>query len=232
MEKIPRHVGIILDGNRRFAKKKSLNPFSGHEEGAKTVENLLEWASDLGIKEMTLYTLSSENFNRQEKEVNFLFRLFEKKFEEFYNDKRIDEKRIRIRFIGRLHLFPKKLQDMMNNLMEKTKDYDNYFLNFAMGYGGRTEIVDAMKKIAEKVRNNELMVENINEDTICQNLYLQDEPDLIIRTSEQRLSNFLTWQCVYSEILFLPDKLWPEFTKEDLIACLDEYSRRKRRFGK
>jgi tritrans,polycis-undecaprenyl-diphosphate synthase [geranylgeranyl-diphosphate specific] len=231
-DNIPKHVAIILDGNRRFAKKLAQKPWKGHEAGAQTVQNLIEWSGDLGIKELTLYSFSTENFNRPKEEVDFLMNILKKKFKELSEDPRIHKNKIKIRAIGRLEMFSEDVREILNEIMEKTKNYDNFIINFALAYGGRPEITDAVKKIAKKVKSGELEPDNIDENTIANNLYLQSEPDIIIRTSEQRLSGFLTWQSIYAEIIFLPDLLWPEFTKEKLQECIDEYSRRKRRFGK
>ncbi|MFP4111594.1 MAG: polyprenyl diphosphate synthase [Candidatus Woesearchaeota archaeon] len=227
----PKHVGIILDGNRRYAKKNAWKPWKGHEDGAKRVEELIEWCQDLDVKELSLFSFSHENFKRPKEEVDFLMRIFEKEFEKLENDKRVYENRVKINFIGRLDLFPENIRTSMNRIIEKTKEHDNYILNFLMGYGGRTEIIDAVKNIAGKVKEG-LDPDSIDEKLISESMYLDSEPDLVIRTSEQRLSGFLTWQTVYSEIIFLPDMLWPEFTKEKFVECLEEYSRRKRRFGK
>ncbi len=230
--KVPKHIGIILDGNRRFSKRLMVKPWKGHEYGAKKIEKLLEWCKELGIKELTLYAFSIENFNRPKKEFDYLMNLFRKEFSRLKDDKRIHENKIRINIIGRIHMFPKMVQESMNEVMEKTKDYKDYIINFAMAYGGRTEVIDAAKKIAEMVKNGKLNVEDINEEVFSKNLYFKDEPDLIIRTGgEKRTSNFLIYQGAYAEWLFL-EKMWPEFEKEDLKEAIVEYGKRKRRFGR
>jgi len=230
--KVPKHVGIILDGNRRFSKRLMLKPHKGHEWGAKKVEKLFDWCKELGIKEVTLYSFSVENFNRPKKEFDFLMNIFKKEFNRLKEDKRLDEDKVRINFIGRIWMFPKEIQETMNYLMEKTKEHDNYVVNFAMAYGGRAEVIDAVKKIASQVKKGEVDVDSINEESFSKNLYMEDEPDLIIRTGgEKRTSNFLIWQSHYSEWMFL-EKMWPEFEKEDLIKCVEEYGARKRRFGR
>ncbi len=229
---VPKHLAIILDGNRRFSKRLMLKPWKGHEWGAKKVERLFDWCKEYKIKELTLYALSIENFNRPKQEFNFLMDLFEKEFKKMIADPRLENDGVKVRFIGRINLFPQNIQDLMNELMDKTKDNNNFIVNFAMAYGGHAEIVDATKKIAEQVKEGKLDVENINNEVFEKNLYMKDSPDLIIRTSESRLSGFLLWQSSYSELLFLPEKLWPEFEKEDFIECIQEYSNRKRRFGK
>ncbi len=230
--KVPKHLGIILDGNRRFSKRLMLKTWKGHEWGAKKVEALLDWCKELGIKEVTLYAFSIENFDRPKKEFNFLMRLFKKESTRLLNDERVYKNKVRVNFIGRIHMFPKDLQDVMYKIMDATKTHKNYIVNFAMAYGGRAEIIDATKKIFEQIKQGKLNINEINEKVFEKNLYIQSEPDLIIRTSESRLSGFLLWQGTYAEVIFLPNVLWPEFTKKHLIDCLDEYYKRQRRFGK
>ena len=221
------HLAIILDGNRRFAKKLMFQPHKGHELGYQKIKKLFKWCKELNIKELTLYAFSIENFNRPKKEFNYLMDLFKKAFKELTKEKEI--KNIKINFIGRLKLFPKEIQEGMKNLIESTKNNKPYKVNFAMAYGGRAEIIDATKKITEDLKNNK--IQDITEETFKNYLYMQSEPDLIIRTSERRLSGFLLWQSSYSEILFLPNKLWPEFEKQDLIAAVEDFNKRNRRFG-
>lgn len=219
------HIGLILDGNRRFAKKLALQPWKGHEFGAETVEKLLDWCKELDIHELTLYALSIENLKRDKTEVNFLLGLMEKMFVKFRNDERIKKNKVRIRFIGKLELLPESLQKLCLELEEDTKNYDKYKLNLCVAYGGRQELVHAMKKLKESN-------EEINEENIKKNLWLESEPDLIIRTGGQmRTSNFLPWQSIYSEWFFL-DKLWPEFSKEDLVQVIEQFNQRQRNFGK
>jgi len=213
-QKNPKHLAIILDGNRRFAKKLMLEPWRGHELGAEKIEKLLEWCKELEIRELTLYCFSLENFNRPKKE-----------FAKLKNDKRVHDNKIKIKFVGRRDLFDLELQRIIKELEEITKDYNDYKINFALGYGGRQEIVEAIKKLVENGGE-------INEENLKKNLWLENEPDLIIRTGgEKRSSNFLPWQSIYSEWIFL-EKMWPEFTKEDLVMCIDEFNARNRRFGK
>jgi|SRR3989338_204440 len=224
--KIPKHVAIILDGNRRYAKKFGLPKLRGHEKGFNKIKDMLKWCTELGIKEATLYCFSTENFNRDQKEKNYLFNLFRKKIREFKNNPTINNKKIRINIIGRISMFPKDMQEAILDIMEKTKDYSNYKLNLALAYGSRNEIVDAFKKIMSKG------IKEIDENTIKENLYLPDDVDILIRPGgEKRLSNFLLWQNSYSEIFFI-DKLWPEFTKLDLMKIIQEYKKRERRFGR
>ncbi len=224
----PKHIGIILDGNRRYASKLMLPSYQGHEYGARKVEALLDWCMELSIKELTLYAFSMENFSRPKEELKFLWKLFEKEFKKMLNDSRIYKHKVKINFIGRINLFPKKVKEAMHKLMDATKKHKRYVVNFAMAYSGRAEIIDAIKKLLTS-RINE---KNINEKTILDNLYLTKEPDLIIRTSgEQRVSNFLLYQAAYAE-WFFTKKLWPEFDKKDLIIAINDYKQRERRFGR
>ncbi len=230
--KVPKHIGVILDGNRRFSKRLMMKPWKGHEWGAKKVEKLFDWAKELGIKELTLYCFSVENFNRPKEEFDFLMKIFNDEFGKLINDERLHKDKVRVNFIGRLYMFPKEVQEKANKLMEMTKGYDGYIVNFAIGYGGRAEVIDAVRKVAEKVLKGKMSVDEINEESFSKNLYMEDEPELIIRTGgAQRTSNFLIWQSHYSEWIFV-EKLWPEFEKEDFIECIKEFERRERRFGR
>lgn len=213
-----KHLAIIVDGNRRFAKNKGLPAWKGHEYGAEIVDKLFDWCKELDIKEVTLYILSTENLKRDAVELNFLFRLFKNWFKRFEKDK------VRIRFIGDLSLVPQDIQELTNEIEKDTKNYDNFKINFCFAYGGRLELVNAFNKLRNK--------EKITEEDITNALWLSSEPDLIIRTGNViRTSNFLPWQAIYSEWIFL-DKMWPEFTREDLIACIEEFENRKRNLGK
>ena len=228
---VPKHIGIIIDGNRRLAKKMMMKPWKGHEWGAKKVEKVLEWGNELGISELTIYTLSLENFNRPETEFNYLMNLFKKEFKRLSNDHQLQEKEIRINFIGRLWMLDEELQQILNEISNKTKNNSKFTVNFAIAYGGRQEVVDATIKIAEQVKSGELNISKINEETFSNNLWSSSEPDLIIRTGgEIRTSNFLNFQAAYSEWIFL-EKSWPEFEKEDFISTIDEYTSREIRKG-
>ena len=222
---VPKHVAVILDGNRRYAKKLGIAKFKGHEKGFNKIKELLEWCMELGIKEATLYCFSTENFNRNKEEVDYLFNLFRKRIGDFKKDKTIHDNKVKISVVGRISMFPEDMQKAMKEVMEATKDYDNYRLNLALAYGGRGEIVDAFKRIISKG------VKDVDEGVIKENLYLADDVDLLIRPGgEKRLSNFLLWQMAYGEIVWV-SKLWPELTKQDFIECIEEYKRRERRFG-
>ena len=232
MNKVPRHIGIVLDGNRRYAVKLNLPGYKGHEFGAKKVEELLDWCKELDIKELTLYAFSIENFSRPKEELKFLWHLFEREFRRMKSDSRIYDYRVKINFLGRLSLFPRGVREAMHKLMEATKKHKDHIVNFAMGYSGRLEIVDAIKKIFKDLKARKIKPKDISEDLLSEKLYIKSEPDLIIRTSgEQRVSNFLLYQAAYAEWFFIK-KLWPEFTKQDLILAIDDYSNRQRRFGR
>lgn len=227
-----KHLGVILDGNRRFAKKLMLKPWQGHEWGAKKVQKLLEWCRDLDVKELTVFALSLENFNRPKEEFNFLMKLFRETFDQYIEDPRVVELGIRINVIGRIELLPEDIQERIKTITEKTKNNTEYILNVALAYGGRQEIVDAARSMAKDLESNKLKEEDINEETFGKYLYLNDSPDMIIRTGgDKRTSNFLLWQANYSEWVFL-EKTWPEFEKEDLQNAIEEYKNRERRFGR
>lgn len=235
-ERMPEHVAIILDGNRRWASNRAVTPFLGHKLGADRVNQLLDWCLDLGVRCVTLYSFSTENFKRAPKEVEEIMRLTEDKMRELLGDKRIHEHKVRVKVIGRIELLPKTLQELILKIEEVTSEYDNQFLTFALAYGGRAEIVDATKKIALQVKNGALPLEDIDEDTFEKFLYTthipQPDPDLIIRTSgEERLSGFLLWQSAYSELCFL-DAFWPDFRRIDLLRAVRTYQYRKRRYGR
>ena len=228
---VPNHIGIIMDGNRRFAKRVMAKPWKGHEWGTKKLEQVLEWCQEYKIKELTVYTFSIQNFNRSKEEFDYIMKLFFEGFDKLKDDKRLFENKIKINIIGRLFMFPKDVQEKMYEIMEKTKNHDKYIINFAMAYGGQEEVIDAVKKVAEGVKKGKIDVKDINESSFKEYLYLKDEPELIIRTGgEKRTSNFLAYQGVYSEYIFI-EKMWPEFEKEDFLTCLKEYAERKRRFG-
>ena len=227
-----KHLGLILDGNRRFSKKLMKEPWKGHQFGAKKIEQLIEWTSELNIKELTLYCFSIENFNRPKIEFDYLMELFRKEIPRLIDDERIIKNKIKVNFIGRINLFPKDIYEKMQEVMEKTKHFDNFKLNFAMAYGGRAEIIDAVKKIVNETIDGKIKSEDINDDLFKKYLYIETEPDLIIRTSgEQRMSGFLLWQSSYSELFFCK-KLWPEFQKEDFLEIINDYNNRHRRFGR
>ena len=226
----PKHIGIILDGNRRWARQKGKMPWDGHRAGFDKLKDLFKWAKELGIKELSLYCFSTQNFKRDKKEVDFLMGIFEKAANDLLKDKDIHDNKVKVRFIGRLHLLPEKVQKAAKKVMEATKDYNNYIVNFCVAYGGREEIVDGVNKVIKDVKDGK--IDGVDESSFAKYLYIQSDPDLIIRTSgEKRTSNFLLWHSSYSEWFFL-DKHWPDFTKEDLKNVVDDFvEKRNRRFG-
>ena len=229
------HIAIILDGNRRWASENELNPWLGHKKGAETVEKLLDWCEKLGVKFVTLYTFSTENFRRSPEEITEIMKIAEEKFRKLLTDERVHRNKIHVKVIGRVNLLPENLQQLIADVEKATENYDNQFLNFAFAYGGRAEIVDATKTIAEKVKNGELRLSEVDEHTFEKHLYTahmpKQEPDLIIRTSgEERLSGFLLWQSAYSELAFL-DVFWPDFRLIDLLRAIRTFQTRKRRYG-
>ena len=231
----PEHIAIILDGNRRWASENELNPWLGHRKGAETVEQLLDWCEKIGVKFVTLYTFSTENFRRSPEEIAEIMKIAEEKFRKLLTDERIHRNKVHVKVIGRANLLPDSLQQLIVNVEKATEDYDNQFLNFAFAYGGRAEIVDAAKTIAEKVKEGELALADVDESTFEKHLYTahmpKQEPDLIVRTSgEERLSGFLLWQSAYSELAFL-DVYWPDFRLIDLLRAIRTFQTRKRRYG-
>jgi tritrans,polycis-undecaprenyl-diphosphate synthase [geranylgeranyl-diphosphate specific] len=231
----PEHIAIILDGNRRWALGRSLNPYIGHYYGADKTERLLRWCLDFGVKTITLFVFSTENFKRPQEEVDELMHLFREKLRALLKNDDIHKHRVRVKAIGRLNLLPEDIQQMIGEVEEATKGYDEHFLNFAMAYGGRAEIVDAARKIAQEVKDERLSPDDIDEEIFEENLYTaqlpKQDPDLVIRTSgEERLSGFLLYQSAYSELFFL-DVFWPEFRRIDILRAIRTFQRRKRRFG-
>ncbi|WP_455645086.1 polyprenyl diphosphate synthase [Methanosphaera sp.] len=233
--KMPKHVAIIMDGNRRYSKiQGNMNAIEGHRRGVDTLENVLEWCIDLGIDIVTVYAFSTENFNRDEKEVSDLMDLFVESFLSISTNKKIHKNKVRLKAVGKLDLFPEKVRDAIKNAEESTKDYEDRLVNIAMGYDGRVEIVDAFKKIATDVKEGKIAPEEITEELINNNLYTAglEDPNLVIRTSgEERLSGFLLWQSSYSELYFT-DSLWPELRKVDFLRAIRSYTERQRRFGR
>ena len=208
----------------------------GHWRGADAVENLLDWCEQLDIKIITLYALSAENLDRNDEELEHLYELIRLRLEKLYKDPRIHRNKMRVKGIGRIELLPESIKDVLQRLDDATKGYDSHFLNIALAYGGQFELVDAVKKIGEKIKDGTLDVCDIDKKEIESNLYTsylpQSSPDMILRTSgEKRLSGFLMWQSVYSELVFM-DIFWPEFRKIDLMRAIRTYQERKRRTGK
>ncbi len=227
--KIPTHLGIIIDGNRRWAKKHNLPTIEGHRQGFRNVNKISEFARKLGVKILTIYVFSTENWKRPKKEIKYLMKLLSLAFNKKYIDKLIKDE-IQIRILGEIEKLPKKLQQKIKKAEEKTKSGKKGILNLAISYGGRAEIIQALKKIIKK----KIPADKITEKVISENLWTAGlpDPDLIIRTGGRlRLSNFLTWQSTYSELYFT-DKYWPDFTEKDLLDAFADFSKRKRNFGR
>lgn len=231
---MPKHIAIIMDGNRRWAKEKKLQTGLGHKKGAEVLEEISRYCNKIGLKYLTVYAFSTENWKRSKEEVHGIMILLEKYLDHFLKTADLDN--IKLRIIGNWDSeeVPEKLRNKMRELQEKTDKNTGLTLNIAFNYGGRKEIVRACKNIAEQVKEGNLNIEDINEEIFSNNLYTQgqDDPDLVIRTSgELRTSNFLPWQITYSEFLFL-DKYWPDFTCEDVDKAIFSYENRHRRIGK
>ncbi len=232
---VPHHVGIIMDGNRRFAQVLGLADVGmGHVAGQERLETVLDWCLETNIRILTVYAFSTENFNRADPEQELLMELFEHNFRKMAVDPRIHRNKIRVRVIGHLELLPQTVQDAAQHVMDETQDYDAYTFNVAVAYGGRQEIVDAVKEIARDVRDKGLRAEDITVESIQKRLYTGDlpDPDFIIRTSgEERISNFLLWQLAYAELYFA-DVYWPQMDKGEFLRAISEYQRRQRRYGR
>lgn len=230
-DKMPRHVAIIMDGNRRWAKKKGMDVKLGHKEGAKTLEKIVRFANKIGLEYITVYAFSTENWKRTKEEVGALMILLQNYLEDF--SKKADTENIKIKVLGDISMLSKGLQKSILQSVERTKENTGIVFNIAFNYGGRAELIKACKEIAQEVKEGKLETEEITEQIISDHLYTKGEPDpdLLIRTSrEYRTSNFLPWQLVYSEFYFM-EKYWPDFTEEDLIDAIKEYQKRNRKFG-
>ncbi len=228
---IPKHIGIIMDGNRRWAKSKMLPVKLGHKQGAETLKKLTRYANKIGIDIITVFAFSTENWKRSEDEVNALMSLLETYLDDFA--KEADTENIVIRVLGNVSAFSKSLQESIERTVKRTENNTGTILNICLNYGGRDEIVCAVKNIANEVKKGKLELDDIDEEIVSNHMYTKNipDPDLIIRTSgEMRLSGFLIWQSVYSEILFV-EKLWPDFLPEDLDAAIEEYKKRNKRYG-
>ena len=233
-EVLPQHIGFIMDGNGRWAKERGLERSAGHKEGAKVFRKIGEYCADVGIKYLTFYAFSTENWNRPKKEVLALMNLFKEYLRE--GDTRTGEntiRQMRLRFIGEREGLPKDLLKLIEKAERETAHYEKMTVNIALNYGGRAEITHAVKSIARQVKDGKINIDDITESTICDNIYTagQPDPDIIVRPSgEYRLSNFLPWQSAYSEFWF-SDILWPDFTEEHVNQILEDYQKRNRRFG-
>lgn len=231
----PHHIGLIVDGNRRFAKVQGFaNPNDGHSAGSDKLEDFLRWCRALDIKIITLYAFSTENFSRSEEEVNYLMKLILKKLKDFQVDPVIVDEQVKIKVIGRREELEDEMIEEVNKIEALTSTHERFLLNIAICYGGRAEIVDAVKKLASEVKEGQLEIESIDEDLFSKYLYTGGipDPDLIIRTSgEERLSGFMSWQSAYSELYFT-EVFWPAFRMIDFWRAIRVYQQRERRFGR
>ena len=231
-EKIPQHVAIIMDGNGRWARKRKLNRINGHNKGTETVRTIVRTAREIGISFLTLYAFSTENWDRPKMEVDALMKLLKRFLTS--EKKEMLENNIQLKTIGETHRLPADVRQILEATMARTRENTGLVLNLALSYGGRSEILMAVKEIAAAVAKNELSVDDISANTIGQRLYTKDmpDPDMVIRTSgEMRISNFLLWQIAYSE-LFITDTLWPDFSGAEFLEIVKAYQGRNRRFGK
>lgn len=231
MNNLPTHIAIIMDGNRRWAKNNNLDVKFGHKKGAETLERIVRYCNKIGIKYLTVYAFSTENWKRSKEEVGALMLLLQTYLNDFA--KRADTENIKINMLGNRDELSKGLLKSIDKTIERTQNNTGLTFNVAFNYGGRNEIVNAVKEIASKVKNGDVSVEEIDEEMISNNLYTKGmpDPDLMIRTSgEIRTSNFLPWQLVYSEFYFT-DKLWPDFSEEDLDEAIEVFNGRHRKFG-
>ncbi|KXA91194.1 hypothetical protein AKJ57_02055 [candidate division MSBL1 archaeon SCGC-AAA259A05] len=226
----PLHLGIIPDGNRRYARENGITKAEAHALGAERMEDLLEWSLDLGIEYVTAYAFSTENFKRPDEEKEALMRIYSEKFREIAREERIHENEVRVRAIGRKSLFPPGVRNAIREAEEATGGYDRFHLTVGIGYGGRAEIVDAARNLCRRVMKGDLSVDEIDEEEVGSEMYLPSLPDvdLVVRTSgEKRISGFLLWQASGSKLHFV-DKYWPEFGKEDFLNVVSEWLRSSR----
>ena len=231
---IPRHVAVIMDGNRRFAKEIGLgNAVEGHDRGRDKLEEVLEWCLEVGVRILTVYAFSTENLARPNQEIQHLMRLFAENFRKVGDDKRVHEHKIRVSVFGNRDLLPPDVREAIDYAEARTKDYDAYRFNLAVAYGGREEILKAIRDVVSDARSGKVTPEQIDEKFFSRRLYTADlpDPDLVLRTSgEERISNFLLWQLAYSELYFV-EVYWPGFRKIDFLRALRSYQLRQRRFG-
>jgi len=229
---MPNHIGIILDGNRRWAKKHGMKPWEGHREGAKNFEKFIDWCLELNISQISAYVLSTENLNRPKREVNEILRLLKEYLDKLENEKMhlFDKYEVKIRFHGNFKKLPKSLVKIMNRIMRRTEKYDKKILNILIAYGGKYELTKAIKNIAERILKSGRI--RITKKDIEENLLISGDVDLVIRTGgNYRLSNFLLWQTAYAEI-YVTKTLWPDFKKRNLIKAIEWFNNVKRNFGK
>ncbi len=230
---IPKHVAVIMDGNRRYAREMELLSEDGHIRGKDKLEEVLDWCLLLDIKVLTVYAFSTENLRRNREEVDSLMKMFEENFRKVGDDERVHKHGIRIRAIGQIDTLPESVQKAIGYAEERTRQYTSYTYNIAVAYGGRQELVTAIRKIADDVSSGSARLEDINEALVSRYLYTDGlpDPDLVLRTSgEERISNFLLWQAAYSELYF-SDVYWPTFSFVDFLRAIRSYQLRQRRYG-
>ena len=231
---IPKHVSIIMDGNRRFAWNKSSKTAVGHAEGKEKLKEVMDWVLDLGVPYFTVYALSTENISeRDREELEILYDLYVSGLDEISVDPRIHERRVKVQVVGRLNMLPPRVRESIENAENLTSHYSDFTFTVCLAYGGREEIVDAVRSVATDYASGTLDINSINSSEITKRMYAAElpDPDLVIRTSgEERISNFLLWQIAYSELHFT-DVFWPSFSKSDLYEAIESYQYRRRRYG-
>ena len=234
LSELPKHVSIIMDGNRRFAWSKSSPVGLGHSEGKEKLKEVMDWVLDLGIPYFTVYALSTENITeREDDELDVLYDLYVSGLHEISEDSRIHDRRVRVQVVGRLGMLPKRVRDAISHAEEVTSQYSDFTFTVCLAYGGREEIIDAVKSVAVDHASGNLDIDSIDSSEITNRMYASElpDPDLVIRTSgEERISNFLLWQIAYSELHF-SDVFWPSFSKSDLYEAIESYQQRRRRYG-
>lgn len=233
-ERVPKHIAVIMDGNRRYALSLGKPLLEGHVHGKNRLKDLLEWCLELKIEVLTVYAFSTENFNRRSREVSKLMGMFVENFNKLAEEEeKLMKEGVKVRVLGDLGLLPEDVNVAIGHVVEMTKNNSSYFFNLAIAYGGREEITNAVRNIAQDIKTHKIEPEDITQSLISSYLYTHDlpDPDLILRTSgEIRLSNFLIWQMAYSEFYFT-DVYWPGFTKTEFLKAIRSYQMRKRRFG-
>ena len=232
-EPVPQHLAIIMDGNRRFALSAGIGVKIGHEKGRDTLEELLDWCLELDIRVLTVYALSTENLSRPKEELDGLMDLFDRALRQIAVDERVHRHQIRVRVIGNRALLPARVQEAIHIAESATEGYSRYRYNVALGYGGRDEIVEAIRALAREVRDGRMTPEEIDSEAVSRHLYTKDlpDPDLVFRTSgEERISNFLLWQSAYSELYF-SEVLWPGLTRLEFLRAIRAFQLRRRRYG-
>lgn len=233
-EEMPRHVSIIMDGNRRFAWNNSSKTAVGHSEGKEKLKEVMDWVLDLGVPYFTVYALSTENISeRDSEELEILYDLYVSGLDEISVDPRIHDRGVRVQVVGRLDMLPQRVKKSIENAESVTSQYTDFTFTVCLAYGGREEIVDAVKSVAADHASGDLDIDSINSSEITKRMYAAElpDPDLVIRTSgEERISNFLLWQIAYSELHFT-DVFWPSFSKSDLYEAIESYQYRRRRYG-